>query len=120
MVCRGESVKYLLHGSLALISSDGGLGLLSPALFSAMTLNWYMLPSMRSVIFVLVVVMTSLTARIQRPLVPEHLSRRYPVIGDPPSLVGGCHDTSQEVLQASLTTGAAGASGTSVNEHVHI
>lgn len=32
-------IKHLLHGLTALMFCDGGLGLLGPALFSAITLN---------------------------------------------------------------------------------
>ncbi len=43
---------------------------------------------------------------------PDLLSTTYPVIGDPPSLLGACQDSLQEVPVMSVTCGMPGWLGT--------
>lgn len=63
-----QEFTVLPHGSLAVNGFEGGLGSLSPALFSAMTLNSYSFSSIRSLAFKLVSGTRSLSAFTQRGL----------------------------------------------------
>ena len=108
-------LRCSLHKSLASTCCDGELGGPWPILFSAETRNSYSLSSTRSVIVQVRSTTSSGRARTQRELLVTLRSTTYPVTGEPPSDPGGCHDSTTDSLQVSLSSGASGAPGLSAS-----
>ena len=103
----------LPNGSFALMIWDGSLGSPNPALFSALTLNWYWVFSMRSPTVKFSSFSGALVTFIHLSLTVSRFSMTYPVIGEPPSCLGGVHSRWIELVSMFATSGLPGASGTS-------
>lgn len=89
------------------------LGLLWPALLTAMTRNWYSVPSLRVFRVQVSSIRESVLTCVHRVANLSFISRMYPVIGLPPSRLGGVHVRVTVVGVTLDGSGASGAAGTS-------
>lgn len=104
---------FLPYGGLATNGLQASLGLPGPAGFTAITLNWYSLPSFRSLRVIVTVSPGVSPALVQREENRSFCSTIYSVMSAPPLLEGGDHSRWTDVSVMSDGTGVLGAPGTS-------
>lgn len=83
--------KYLQYLGLAVNVFPGSEGWLCPALFTAITRNWYSFPSINPCTIAVGEGVVVSIAFSHRGLYLSFISIMYPVIGDPPSDGGSDH-----------------------------
>ena len=99
----------LLIGSVGLTTSFDSRGSLSPSAFTAVTRNTYSLSSRSLDAVNDVVSLSTLPALAHCVLRLSRCSMTYPVKGEPPSLVGGCHDkVTESFVMFEISTGPSG------------
>lgn len=105
--------RNLRQRALAVCGLVASLGSPGPALLTARTLNWYWLPS-SNLGTVPVHMGPSISAALTK-LAPNlsFISMIYPVIGAPPSLIGGSHLSLTMFSDQSTISGRPGAAGAS-------
>ena len=109
---RRTKLYYSRKRGFATIGEEASEGSPGPALFTAITLNSYSWPSTRSGTRALVLAPSISKAFSHWPK-RGFFSTMYPVIGDPPSFLGGVHSKSTRSLSQSVATGVPGLSGLS-------